>query len=74
MIEEEEDEKLIDLGRHRQHSLISPKTIIRTILIMGAIGFLFWQFFESTSGKKHQQEKPQELDSNSISVEIDTLK
>ena len=68
------NEKPIDLKKHRQHHFISPKFIIRFILIIGAMIFLFYKFFGAVENKQSDQSQPEIIDSNSISIEVDTSK
>jgi hypothetical protein len=72
---EEEEEKRIDLKKHRSYDFISPKFIIRFIFIIGAVIFLFFQLIHILESKQGtpSEEKSIEKDTVNIEVEIDSL-
>ena len=73
----DEEEKPINLRRHRQYGFISPRYIFRILLTVVAMGFLIYMAFDlfETRQQINQNKIPsKDSTNNEIQVEIDTLK
>ena len=71
--DEENDDRKINLRRHQNYHFISPKFIIRFVLIIGAAFFLLYQLFDTLEQKQNlpkTEEKPAS-DSDSLEVEVE---
>lgn len=64
----EKKEKLIDIKRHQSHHYISPKFIIRMIIVIGFIVFLFFQLVQILESKT--TDSIEEKNSDDIEIEF----
>lgn len=74
-MKEDEEEREINLKRHRQYRSISPRYLIRIFLILTALALLTYLAidFLETREAIQKQEEGVPTDSTSTEIEIDTL-
>lgn len=68
---EDQEDKKIDLKRHQNHHFISPKFIIRFILIVGAGAFLMYQFMSVLNSKSEAKKTNKEIEKDTTSIPIE---
>ncbi len=75
-MKELEEEKPVNLKKHRQYEYISPRYLFRVFVILATLGFLIYMVFdlllarENLQQEEIQREKLQDSTNTEVEVEI----